>query len=54
MKTVTKTREYPACHSGDTQAINAGFSLCAHKFTIHTIQYVDGGKGKMDEDIHAH
>ena len=39
MKTVTKTRLYPAwgtvgTHSGYTQAINAGSSLCAHKFTI--------------------
>ena len=43
MKTVTKTRLYPACHSGDIQAIKAGSSLCAHKFTI---QICGGGKGK--------
>ena len=45
MKTVTKTRQYPACHSGDTQAINAGFSLCAHKFTIQYNMWTEE-KGK--------
>ena len=38
MKTVTKTRLYTACHSGD---INLKY------------KYVEEGKGKMDEDIHA-
>ena len=25
------------CHSGDMQAINAGSSLCAHKFTVQNV-----------------
>ena len=50
MKTVTKTRLYPACHSGDSQAVNTG-SHCVHINLQY--KYVDGGKGKMDEDIHA-
>ena len=44
MKNEINTRMYPACHSGDMQAINAG-SLHEHI----NLQYknVDGGKGKM-------
>ena len=39
------TRLYPASHCGDVQAINAG-SPNVH-INLHTVQKVDGGKGKM-------
>ena len=51
MLNVINTRLYPACHSGDIQAINAGSSH------VHiNLQYknVEKGKGKWLVNNHSH
>ena len=45
MLNVINIRLYPACHSGNIEAINAG-PPNVH-INLHTVQKVDGGKGKM-------
>ena len=45
------TRLFPACHSGDIQAINAGSS---HEHINLKYKHVDGGKGKYLVNNHTH